>query len=141
MQEEIFARFKTGSAPEMQPGASSFFRGAFNDVDTPVAEQQMLAAARTYYAAWKTGDVASNLATIASPELKLCNPCWARKGESQPASRDSAADAMEKRILSAGGELKFEARSVAHAEGTNMVRSSPRRYKPLQVVRTSAILY
>lgn len=124
MQEEVAARFKPNCALEVNPGASAFFRGAFNDTDTPVGEQQMLAAARAYYSSWLPGEAEAKLASIASPDLKLFNPCWTPQGEAEPASREDAAAAIEQRMLAAGGELKFDAKSVAHAEGTNMVCSA-----------------
>lgn len=119
--EEVAARFKADCGLEVPPGASAFFRGAFNDTDTPVAEQQMLAAARSYYNSWLPGEASARLSAIAAPELKLFDPCWTPRGEAVPVSREDAAAAMEKRMSAAGGELKFEAKSLAHAEGTNMV--------------------
>lgn len=82
----------------------------------------MLAAARSYYSSWQPGQAASGLAAIASPALSVFDPCWAPSGQAQPASREEAAAAMEEAMQKAGGELKFDARSIAHAEGTNMVR-------------------
>lgn len=121
IQEEIAARFKANCNLEVHPGASAFFRGAFNDTDTPVAEQQMLAAARSYYSSWVSGEVASKLSTIAAPDLKLFDPCWTPEGDAVPTSREDVAAAIEKRMSVAGGELKFETKAIAHSEGTNMV--------------------
>lgn len=84
----------------------------------------MLAAARAYYSSWLPGEAASKLASIAAPDLKLFSPCWTPQGEAEPASREDAAAAIESRMLAAGGELEFDAKSIAHAEGTNMVRAA-----------------
>eukprot|EP00892_Ulva_mutabilis_P002055 jgi/Ulvmu1/11850/UM081_0008.1 len=118
--EEVAACFKPSFDLKLQPGASSFFRGAFNDTDTPVGEQQMLASARSYYTSLQPGQVASGLATIAAPGMQLFDPCWTPNATVGP-SRDEAAAAMEEYMASAGGELNFDVQAIAHAEGTNMV--------------------
>ena len=60
-QEEKHERFKPDSGHIVRPGADNFFDGGPYAEDNPVAEQQMVAAAREYYRCFSAKNVEAAL--------------------------------------------------------------------------------
>jgi hypothetical protein len=61
VQEESHEHFKPDTGLIMRPGSDNFFQGGPYSQDNPVAEQQMVAAAREYYRCWEADNIESAL--------------------------------------------------------------------------------
>jgi hypothetical protein len=66
--------------------------------------------------------------------LRFKDPIWETRDDFLPLNRVEAAMWMGRHVKDSGGKLAIAPKAVAHAEGTNMVRSTrpppPRRARP-----------